>query len=363
MKMSKRIELGERIQAIVKAATGQGETAVGFGDTLVDSTILPEILAPNYATGSIYSRCNIYNIGENSNGLKIPLTSSALRSESGGVRGGALAYWLNEADTKTASTTELGQLNLGLNKLAVVIYVTDELLNDAPALAQYLSETARDAILYKVDKAIIYGNGGSSINGIANSAVTIPVTATDPITLAELQDMYHAYYGSPNGVWCMSKNGLEEIIDLDFTTAPFTYDPTVEEGVPYGRLMGLPILVSDVMAGDDIVLADYSAFVLAQKEVTTAVNSSLKFLEDEKAFRFVLRINGAVGWTSQMTLEDGSVVSPFVMKADMDQSTSSSSSVEYSSSSSTSGGYSSSSSSFDSSSSSSSEGESSSSSA
>jgi len=263
---------------------------------------------------------------------------------------------LNEGVTKTASNSEFGQLKLGLNKLAVVIPVTDELLQDAPALAQYLHDSAIDAITYRIDRAILYGNGGASINGITNSAVAIPVTVTDPITVDELKQMYQAYYGSPNGCWVMSKNSLEEVMDLDWTTAPNGYDPTVEEGTPFGRLFGLPILQSDVMSGDDIVLGDYSQFIIAQKEVTTAINSSLLFLEDEKYFRFVLRINGAVGWTSQMTLEDGSVVSPFVIKTDMDMSTSSSSSVEYSSSSSSSS-TSSSSSSFDSSSSSSSSSE------
>ena len=353
MRMEKRLELGKRIQAVVKAASGQGESAVGFGDTLVDTTLIADILGQNFAQGSIYSRCKIYNVGENSNGLKIPIADTSTRTESGGVRGGVLSYWLNEADTKTASDAEFGQLNLGLNKLVVVIPTTDELLNDAPALAQFLHDSAIDAILYKVDRAILYGNGGSSINGIANSAVTIVVTATDPITIAEIEDMYHAYYGSPNGVWCMSKAAQEEVIDLDWTTQPNGYDFEVTEDAPFGRLYGLPILVTDVMSGDDIVLGDYSQFILAQKEVTQAVNSSLKFLEDEKYFRFVLRINGDVGWTSSMTLEDGSVVSPFVIKSDMDQSTSSSSSELYSSSSSSSEKYSSSSSSVDSSSSSS----------
>ena len=350
MKMEKRIELGKKLQALVFKSTGQNETTDSQGGYAVQHDLLPDILAPNFAEGTLYSRCKIYN-ANSANGIKIPLAAESTRTTSG-IKGGVRAYWVGEGQEATDSTAQFSLLEIGLNKCVGLIYVTDRLLEDAPVLAQYISDAVTEAIMWQIDRAILYG-GGASLNGIAGSAVTIPVAATDPITLAELKDMYHSYYGGKDGVWVMSKNGYEEIIDLDLTTAPNVYDPTPSDGAPMGRIMGLPIMVSDVIEEDDIVLGDFGRYVVAQTEMTSGVNLSLKFVESEKCFMFVLRIGGKVGWYSRVTLQDGSVVSPFVMKTDMDES-SSSEVLSSSSSSSQSSATSSSSESHDSSSSSSS---------
>ena len=169
MKKEDRVKLGTQLQRLIKS-TGQNEATDADGGYLVEHPITLPILAPNFMAGSLYERCRVINVGEMANGVKIPIAAETSRSTAG-IRGGVLSYWVGEGVAKTPSTAQFGQLNLGLNKLACVVPVTDELKQDSEALGQYVSAASGDAILFNVDRAILYGNGGQ-INGVATHPAT-----------------------------------------------------------------------------------------------------------------------------------------------------------------------------------------------
>ena len=168
MKLEKRVELGKRIQALVsKAPTGQNEGLAADGKDLINQEILPEILTPNFSEGSLYADCKIINVGANANGIKIPITDLTT-IDSTTVRGGFRAYVIGEGNQKQISSGKLGQLNLVLNKMAVVIPCTDELLQDSEAIAGYMSDSAGEALMALADDSIV--NGSGLMTGIAGSA-------------------------------------------------------------------------------------------------------------------------------------------------------------------------------------------------
>jgi len=360
MKKEKRIQIGDAIKSLIKnpkktlkvinKSTGQNEATAADGGNLVNRNLILDILAPNFLAGSIYEKCTIFNIGDDTSGAKIPIAKEATRNSSG-IRGGVRAYWVGEGSTKTASTAAFDILNLGFNKAVVTIYLTDELKQDSELLGQYVSRAARDAIKYIMDRAIVYGVQ-PQMNGIAGHGCTGFSAISSPITADELKDCYDLYYQNPNGCWVFSQDLWIEITDLWDTATktpeiPLTWNA---DGTPI--LWGLPVIVSDAMNDRSFVLGDFSQYVVIQKEIQQDINNSLKFVEDESILRFVVRTNGSPMWTnSGITTQDGGTVHPFVMKDADELSTSSSSSEAHSSSSSTSQGHSSSSSSVDSSSS------------
>ena len=372
-KVNKRKELGEFLQRIIRQEikvvdgkvivlkqTGQEEGDNTQGGYLVEQAIIPTILAPDFSEGKLYADCKIFNVGEKSNGSRIPVAAETTRNTSG-IKGGVLAYWKEEGQTKLPSIAKFDQLKLTLNKAAAVIYVTDELKQDSEMLGGYISESVGEAIMWLVDRAIIYGGGGS-MNGIAAAACTGFAATTDPITVTELKDALDLYYGSPNGKWYLSHEVWSQIGDL-YDTMGTTAIPLTFDADGGAHLWGLPVIVSDVFNDNDFMLGDLSQYVIIQKELVSTVSMDLLFLEDESTFRFVLRINGDALWRNAITLQDLSVVHPFVMRTGAEESSSSTNSSESSSSqSSESSSSNSSSSSKDSSSSSSSVGNSSSSS-
>lgn len=351
MKEKDRIELGQRIQALTKKSTpaerkqleqkrcaatgGQSTNTAEDGGNTVFHDISPDILSPDFASGSLYSASRIINVGPKSNGLKIPVSAETVRNVNS-VKGGVRAYVIEcEGDTKTASVAKFGQLDLALNKAAVVIFSTDELLQDAEAIADYLSKCSQDALLSLVDSNILYGGG--LLNGLNVSPATAFVATSDPITIAEIHNMMDMYYGGKNGAWYVSKNMRDQILDLysiqvaDLAAPAATHlDLAFEDGVYY--LFGYPIVVSDMVIDNGIALLDLTQYIIIQKEVKTAINTSLKWLEDESAFRWVIRMNGDSTWLSPITLTDGSVTYPFVMNVGQENSSSSSSSSNSSSS-------------------------------
>ena len=358
MKKARRKELGEALQKLIKGdrltfavtkQTGQEEGTNDEGGFLVQNNLIAEILAPNFMTGTLYERCNIFNLGDNNNsGARIPIANEPTRNTSG-IRGGALAYWVEEGIAKTPSIAEFSIIDLDLNKAAVVIWLTDEIKQDSEMLVQYVQKTAQEAIQWLVDRAILYGNG-AQLNGVATHAATGFSAIAGAITAANLKDIFDLYYGGDQGVWVLGQDLWIEITNLWDTATQTPAIPLTWDADGTARLWGYPVVVTDVMSDRSICLGDFSQYVIIQKEVNAAVSESLKFLEDESCFRFVLRINGSPMWVSPLTVNDGSIVHPFVMSAGDEQSSSSS----QSSASSSSHSSSSSSSSVDSSSSSSS---------
>ena len=335
MKKEKRIEVGKALQALTKS-TGQNEAVAGDGGVLVQNNLLPTILSPDFLSGTLYSRCKIYNLGDNTSGAKIPISAETSRNTNG-IAGGVCAYWVAEGVEKTASNATFDILDLGLNKACVVIYVTDEIKQDSELLAQYVSKTAQDAIKFLVDRAIVYG-GGANMNGIQSHAATGFSAISSPITAAELKDIYDLYYGSANGVWVFSQDLWIEVTDLWDTATQTPQIPLTWDADGVARLWGLPVIVNSAMSDRSFVLGDFTQYVIVQKEMTEAVNTSLKFVEDESAYRFVVRINGSPYWKGPVVTWDGQTVHPFVMKnaEAVSSSSSSSSSTQSESSSSTS---------------------------
>lgn len=297
--MNKIEVVGKFLQDVSKKAVNQEKVDVDGGYT-VGADLVAQILSPDFAEGSLYARCNIFNVAGN-RGL-IPTVSQSTRGL-GGINGGVQSYWVGEDIAPTQSKSQFNQLDLPLNKLVVMIPVTDELIEDAQNLAKYISETASKAILRNIDKAIVYG-ASHQLNGLNTSTASITVTAATPISIPNIKSMIDSYYGGINGAFVMSKPAWNQVKDLYENTLALEFD--AEEGA---ILFGYPVIVSEIMNNFDIVLGDFSQYAIAQKELRNAVNMSVRFLEGEQLFKFMIRINGANTWTAGITLQTSTLSS------------------------------------------------------
>ena len=267
-------------------------------------------------------------ISGNANGLKLNAIDEASRAST--RWGGILAYWLNEAGTKTPSTPKFRQMVWDLKKLIGLCYATDELLQDAAALDSFIREGFAQEFEFQVEDKVYNGLGGGVPLGIMASDCLVSVTkeagqAADTIVLENINKMWSRMYARSrfNAVWLINQDIEPELDNMSIAVGtggvPAYLPPGGVSETPYARLKGRPVIPVEYAAtlGDkgDIMLADLSQYRGIDKGgLQTASSIHVKFTTDETVFRFVYRFDGQPLWNSALTPYKGAnTLSPFVV--------------------------------------------------
>ncbi len=244
--------------------------------------------------------------------------------------GGIIAYWLEEAGTKTATDPKFGQVKLIPKKLTGYTYASDELLDDsAIALEALLTQQFGAAIGWYEDLAFLRGSGVGQPLGIFNSgAVLTPTRATaTTVALADLANimarMYPDSLYGPNTVWILSPAVLAQLIQMVATVITWMPIGTGQGGggaaqrIP-ATIMGMPFMVTEKVptlgTTGDIGLYDLSYYLIGdRKDLRVDSSTHVRFTNDETAWRFVERVDGQPWVDSAFTpYNGGATLSPFV---------------------------------------------------
>jgi HK97 family phage major capsid protein len=243
--------------------------------------------------------------------------------------GGILAYWDTEAAAMTQSKPALKDLTLKLNRLTALVPVTEELLEDAPAMAGYVTRKAGEKLAFKISDAIVNGTGVGQPLGLMNSPCKIQVSkigsqVADTIHAKNIVTMWARLPAASqrNAVWLINQDCLPQVYQLGFAVTDGTTSNVgagalymgpgqMAGGAPSGTLLGRPIVVTEACAaiGDigDIILWDPTKYLLAKKGAMRADTSiHLWFDQNITAFRFVMRMNGQPWLSAAIARRNGS---------------------------------------------------------
>jgi HK97 family phage major capsid protein len=244
---------------------------------------------------------------------------------------GIQAYWTGEGALKTQSKPALESVTVKLNKIAALCPVTDELLEDAPALDRYLRRKVPQIFNYKINYALLRGTGVGQPQGIINSGAVVSVAkesgqTADTINFENIRKMWSRLTADSrrNAVWVTSQDAEAVLSTLTFTPSGGTSIPVFMpaggiSGAGYSTLYGRPIITSEAIAGlgdqGDILLADFSKYLSVRKTSgpRTDVSIHLWFDYDITAYRFVFRVGGQPWWDAPVTSATGTTRSPFVV--------------------------------------------------
>jgi HK97 family phage major capsid protein len=337
--------LGEQLTAVATAGMGRGidprlvETrAAGLnegvpseGGFLVQTDFVSQLLQTTHDVGVIAPRCRRIPISGPSNGVKIPGVDETSRAD-GSRWGGVRAYWFDEASLKTESKPAFRRIELKLKKLIGLCYATDELLEDASALAAVVQQAFSEEFAFKVDDAIINGLGAGQPLGILASPCLITVAKETgqlaaTIVVENLVKIYSQMYprGLGNAVWLVNQEIFPQLYTMGITVgvggSPIYMPPGGISGQPYSTLFGRPVIPVEQCAAlgsvGDIIFGDFSQYLIAEKGGMQAASSiHVRFIYDESVFRFVLRLDGQPTWNSALTPYKGSAkVGPFIVLA------------------------------------------------
>jgi HK97 family phage major capsid protein len=324
----------ERLLKIGAAATGLNQAQGSQGGYLVPMQFSQMIWdGMNEMPDNLMQYCDVYQV----TGESLTFNANAETSRVTGSRyGGIRAYWIAEAAQKTASMPRFRQMKLEPQELAVLVYATDKLLRNAPALEAYLRKAATEEIMWLVNDAIINGTGAGQPLGIMNSPALITVAAeagqaADTVELENINKMYARLLSRARGgaAWYINQDVEVELEGLNaaagtggfpvYLPSPSGF-PTITEA-PNTRLKGRPVRPVEYMKtlGDagDILLANLQYYALGvQGGIQEAMSIHLRFDYNETAFRFVFAIDGQPWIASPLTPANGTnTLSPFVTLA------------------------------------------------
>jgi HK97 family phage major capsid protein len=289
------------------AASGMNQSDLTQGGALVPPSFSQTIWdGMNASPDNLMALCNSYPVvGES---LTIPVAADSI----GASRyGGCQAYWIAEGEQKTPSFPRLRQLRLEPQELAVIVYATDKLLRNAPALEQYIRTAATEAILWAVNNAILFGTGTGQPLGVMNSGalITVPKETTQTTATVILENIHNMYArlhprAEAGARWFINKDVEPQ---LEVLAAPYgtggmpvylaspTGWPNVAEP-PQRRLKGLPLMTVEYCetlgTPGDIILANLGFVALGvQGGIEEAMSIHVRFLWDETCFRFCFFID------------------------------------------------------------------------
>jgi len=261
---------------------------------------------------------------------KMPMTSDTLNyptvkdtSHSSSVHGGVIAYWTEQAGTKTLSQPTFGNIKLIAKKLIGFTFASDELLEDAAiALEALLIKLFGDSITWFEEEAFWQGNGVGQPLGIMNSGALItPFRATvSQVALTDLGDVMARFQGDLYGrstVWVGNKGILPYLMNLGSTV--LTWAMIAGQRVPTG-LFGIPLYFTEHQAAlgsvGDIGLYDLDKYVIGDRKGLKIDRSvEYRFNTDETTWRFVKRVDGQPLQDTAFTPKRGSTQSPYVCLA------------------------------------------------
>lgn len=254
-----------------------------------------------------------------SNTLTFPTDETTPWQATGGVR----VNWTGEGNKITESKISLGEQSVKLQKLAALLPVTEELLEDASAVSRYIQSRVPQVMGYVINKAILAGLGDNSGQpvGIIGHAAQINAPAetsqtADTVTFKNIVGMWSRMYarGKSRAVWVMNPSVAEQLMLMAFpgsgTAVPVYLPPNGLSQSPYATLMGRPVIETEACSalGDvgDIMLLDLSQYMTVSKTVGMRfdVSMHLYFDYDVQAFRFVMRLGGRPWWNAPIVGAD-----------------------------------------------------------
>jgi len=244
--------------------------------------------------------------------------------------GGITTFWTGEAAPTTQSKPVLENVAVRLHKLSCLVPVTDELLEDAPALGSYVTRKAAERIDFKVSDAIAFGTGAGQPLGFMNSAALVSQAkegsqSADTIVAGNVVKMMSRLPAQSRrtAVWLIHPDAEPQLPLMTISNQPVYMPPGGLSGLMYGTLLGRPVIPHQVCqtVGDlgDIMLVDLSQYLTAVKAGGVRAQTSIHLWFDQgiTAFRFDLRIAGQPWWSGTTTSNNGSFTqSPFISLAE-----------------------------------------------
>lgn len=209
-------------------------------------------------------------------------------------------YWTGEGVTKTTTTMDFRQPTITAYKMASIIYLTDELIEDSAFdLVNVLVKRFADRIAEEEERVIIAGSGVAQPTGIFTNA-TVPTIAC--VGNLSFDNIINLIYELPikyrrNASFIVHNSNVRELRKLKDSDGRYLWQDPVSAGQP-ATINGYPVIETYFAPESEISFGDYKiAYWLGTKGTMTVKitnDTETTFTQDKTAIRVVERIAGDV---------------------------------------------------------------------
>lgn len=265
---------------------------------------------------------------------KIPMQSEVVKlnarvdkTHTSSVSGGFQVYRREEAATVTASKAQYEQIKLEANSLMGISYATEEIISRSPmSFAALVQSGFAEERISKLNDERLNGTGVGQYLGVNNSAALITAAkvtdqTADTIVAANIYAMRARCYGYNNAVWMANQDTFPALAAMSDASGNKLWQQNLRDDVP-DMLMGRPVIFDENLAtlGDagDIMLINWNEYLEGQLGgVEFADSTHVRFVYNERAFKFNVYNDGAPWWRSALTPKNSTkTLSPFVTLAE-----------------------------------------------
>lgn len=305
---------GERMDSRLKVMTEGIDTA---GGVLVPPKLSEEIFHVALEDAIVRPRAIVLPVGTDT--LDIPRLVDSDRSTN--IFGGVTFSWLKEAADKIAGVGDpkLGQIKLSVHEGVASCWVSNRLEDDVKNFGEFIKIAFGRAVAFYEDVYYIWGNGnGQPLGIIPSGAMTVPTrTAMAKVDISDIGKMGMRFLpGSwKNAVWLISQSVLGEWVEMQAAAANSASVLNLAEMICLGR----PVIVSEKCSPmgtkGDIILADFSHYVIGDKELIISASRHVPdyWQKNMTFWKLVIRVDGRPTLDKPITPYKGAdTVSAFV---------------------------------------------------
>lgn len=308
-------ETDGRLLQNATASTYANEGTGADGGFLVPPDFRQAILSRAFSEQSLVGRTTRMTASGNS--ITIPADNTTPWQTSGGVQ----VYWTGEGAAITQSKPQLENITIRTHKLAALVPVTEEIMDDAPALDGWLRMKVPAKIDFEISNQIIWGNGAGKPLGYMNSPSLVSQAAESgqAATTVNATNLFKMYARMPssnrgNAIWIMHPDVEPQLLGLvaPGATFPAYMPPGGLSASPYGTLFGRPVVTHQAAKSlgtlGDVMFVDLNEYMTLTKTNGTRqdVSVHLWFDQDITAFKFTIRIGGQPSFSAPLSQLNGS---------------------------------------------------------
>ncbi|MEQ9642513.1 MAG: phage major capsid protein [Alphaproteobacteria bacterium] len=309
---------------VLGAATGAGSAIPSAGGFAVPDQYASDLWMAVYDTSRLLRLCDRQPMVTER--LKLPAIDETSRA-TGSRHGAARTYWMSaEGVAPTASKPQFRLVELELRKLLALIYATNELVQDVPALGAWLRRIFGLEAAFEIEDAIINGSGTDRPLGLLNSDALISVAAESgqaagTVVTANVEGMWERLWAPSRrtAIWLAAPGVERQLQGLTISSGT-----SVAQLLTYGpdgaRLLGRPYFETEynpsIGSAGDLILMDPSAYLIGEQAPEFVSSIHAQFVEDETLFKFRYRVDGGPAWRTPITPKNSNTTqSPYIALA------------------------------------------------
>lgn len=260
---------------------------------------------------------------------EITIPARVDKDHTNSVSGGLRVYRTSETQTVDSSRMELEGVQLKATPLMGLTYATEQLIRYSPrSVAALLEAGMRDEFPSQILKERIRGTGAGQFLGILNSPalVTVPKETgqtADTIQGENILKMRKQCWMYSRALWLANHDTYDQLAQAHMpgtNSDVFLFNPGRGEDVP-DRLLGAPLFFTEYAsalgdAGDLMLIVPSEYLEGTLQPLESAESIHVRFIYNERAFRFSMMNAGAPWWRAKYTPYKGAnQLSPFVTLA------------------------------------------------